>query len=83
VKTRQLFVKVCNTTGKALQAKVDLSRFKSMKKQATKTVLSGQPDQENNFEQQPIAPQTTTVKAQKKMTLDVPAYSFTMLTYQL
>ena len=83
VKTRQLFVKVCNTTGKALQAKVDLSRFKSMKKQVTKTVLSGQPDQENNFEQQPIAPQTTTVKAQKKMTLDVPAYSFTMLTYQL
>ena len=83
VKTRQLFVKVCNTTGKALQAKVDLSRFKSMKKQATKTVLSGQPDQENNFEQQPIAPQVSTVKAQKKMTLDVPAYSFTMLTYQL
>ena len=83
VKTRQLFVKVCNTTDKALQAKVDLSRFKSMKKQATKTVLSGQPDQENNFEQQPIAPQVSTVKAQKKMTLDVPAYSFTMLTYQL
>ena len=83
VKTRQLFVKVCNTTDKALQAKVDLSRFRSMKKQATKTVLSGKPDQENNFDEQPIAPQVSTVKAQKKMTLDVPAYSFTMLTYQL
>ena len=83
VKTRQLFVKVCNTTDKALQAKVDLSRFRSMKKQATKTVLSGKPEQENNFDEQPIAPQVSTVKAQKKMTLDVPAYSFTMLTYQL
>ena len=83
VKTRQLFVKVCNASDKATTAKLDLSRFKSMKKEATKTVLTGKPDQENNFDAQPIAPQTETVKAQKKMTLNIPAYSFTMLTFQL
>jgi alpha-L-arabinofuranosidase len=83
VKERKLFVKVCNASDKATTAKLDLSRFKSLKKVATKTVLTGKADQENNFDEQPIAPQTSTVKAQKKATLDVPAYSFTMLEYTL
>ena len=76
-------MKVCNASDKATTAKLDLSRFKSLKKVATKTVLTGKADQENNFDEQPIAPQTSTVKAQKKATIDVPAYSFTMLEYAL
>ena len=83
VKERKLFVKVCNASDKATTAKLDLSRFKSLKMVATKTVLTGKADQENNFDEQPIAPQTSTVKAQKKATIDVPAYSFTMLEYAL
>ena len=50
---------------------------------ATKTTLSGQPNDENNFEAQPIAPKTEQVKAQKKFTLDLQPYSFVMLEYQL
>ena len=83
VKTRQLFVKICNASAEAKKANIDLSRFKGIKKQATQTVITGQPDAENNYEQQPIAPQTTTVKAQKKLTLDVAPYSIMMLTYSL
>ena len=83
VKTRELFVKVCNDTADKKKATVNLSRFKSLKPVATKTTLSGQPADENNFDQQPIAPVNETVKAGKKMTLDLPPYSFTMLTIKL
>ena len=50
---------------------------------ATKTVISGQPDDENNYEQQPIAPRTEQVKAQRRFTLDVAPYSMVMLEYKL
>ncbi len=82
-KTRQLFVKICNASGNAKKATVDLSRFKGLKKVATKTTLSGQADDENNYEKQPIAPQVETIKAAKKMTLDLAPYSFTMLQFAL
>ena len=82
VKTRQLFVKVCNASGEARRANIDLSRF-GVKKTATKTVISGQPDDENNYEQQPIAPRTEQVKAQRRFTLDVAPYSMVMLEYKL
>ena len=82
-KTRRLFVKLCNASADAKKAHIDLSRFKSMKKQAKKTTLSGKPDQENNFDEQPIAPRHESVKAQKKFSLDLAPYSFVMLEYQL
>ena len=81
-KTRRLYVKLVNAGAEAKKANIDLSRF-SLKKQATKTVLSGQPDAENNYEQQPIAPQTEKLKAQKKFALDLQPYSMVMLEYQL
>ena len=80
-KTRQLFVKLCNASGDKKKASINLSRFKSMKPMATKTVLSGQPEDENNFEKQPIAPQVNTVKMKKKMEVELEPYSFVM--YQI
>ena len=50
---------------------------------AKKTVLSGNPEDENNFEAQPIAPHRSDVKAQRRFTLDVAPYSFVMLEYEL
>ena len=82
VKTRQLFVKLVNAGDEAKTANINLARF-PLKKTATKTVLSGSPTQENNYEAQPIAPQTETVKAQKKFTLDLQPYTMVMLTYDL
>lgn len=82
-KNRRLYVKLCNASAEAKTAKLDLSRFRSMKKTATKTVLAGQPEDENNYEQQPIAPQTETIKAAKKMTMEVAPYSFVMLEFTL
>ena len=67
----------------AKKVSIDLSRFKGMKKVMTKTVLSGQPDDENNFEKQPIAPKTETLKAKKKIDLDLDPYSFVMLQVSL
>ena len=81
-KTRKLFVKICNAGADAKKANVDLSRF-GLKKNVVKTVISGQPDDENNFDKQPIAPVSETLKAQKKFTLDVAPYSITMLQYDL
>ncbi|MDO4993876.1 MAG: alpha-L-arabinofuranosidase C-terminal domain-containing protein [Bacteroidales bacterium] len=82
-KTRQLFVKLCNASADAKKATLDLSRFRSMKREAQQTTLSGQPDDENNFDAQPIAPKTETVKVAKKMTLDLAPYTFTMLEIAL
>ena len=81
--TRQLFVKICNASSEAKKANIDLSRFKSLKKVAKKTVLTGNPEDENNFEGQPIAPQQETIKAQKKFSLDLKPYSFVMIEYAL
>jgi alpha-L-arabinofuranosidase len=82
VKTRQLFVKLCNASADGKTAHIDLSRFK-LKKTCTKTTLTGAADAENNYEAQPIAPQQQTLKAAKKMTLQLAPYSFTMLEFSL
>ena len=81
-KTRELFVKVCNATANTKTAKVNLSRFKGMKPVATQVTLSGQPEDENNFDAQPIAPVTKQVKIKKNMTLELAPYSFTMFKIQ-
>ena len=81
-KTRRLFVKLCNAGAEAKRANINLSRF-GLKKVATKTLLTGQPDDENNYEAQPITPQRTSFKPQKRFTLDLQPYSFVMLEYEL
>ena len=81
-KTRKLFVKLVNATDEEKEADINLSRF-PLKKTGTKTVLTGAKDAENNFDQQPIAPKTETIKAQKKFDVDLPPYSMVMFEYQL
>ena len=82
VKTRQLFVKLCNAGDKAKKANIDLSRFKGIKT-AVKTTLTGQPNDENNYEQAPIVPKKETIKMKNKMTFDLEPYSFVMLEIAL
>ena len=82
VKTRQLFVKLVNASADAKKANINLSRF-GLKGMATKTTLTGKADDENNYDAQPIVPQTEQVKAQKKFTLDLQPYTMVMLTYSL
>ena len=81
--TNELFVKVANATANTKKAEIDLSRFKSLKPNATKTTISGQPQDENNYEQQPITPVTEQIKVSKKMSLDIAPYSFTMIKIKL
>jgi alpha-L-arabinofuranosidase len=81
-KTRKLFVKVVNASSQVKFANVNLSRFE-LKQDGKKTVLAGNPNDENNFDKQPIAPKTETITPQKKFTLDVAPYSMVMLEYQL
>lgn len=83
VKTRQLFVKVGNASGEAKEAKIDLSRFKTLKPNATLTVLKGQPEDSNNYEQHPVAPATEPIKVKKQMSFTLQPYSLQMITIQL
>ena len=83
VKTRKLFVKLVNAGDAAKTAVIDLSRFKSMKGQAVKTTLAGKADDENNYDQQPIAPKQEKVKAQKSFSMQLEPYSMVMLEYDL
>ncbi|MBQ5460797.1 MAG: alpha-N-arabinofuranosidase, partial [Bacteroidaceae bacterium] len=82
VKTRRLYVKLCNATADARRADVDLKRF-GLKKNATRTTLTGDPNAENNFDAQPISPRCETIRAQKRFTIELQPYSFVMLEYQL
>ena len=82
-KTRQLFVKLCNASAEAKTAHLDLSRFNGIKPVAEKSTISGQPNDENNYEQQPIAPVKETIKMKKRMDMELAPYSFTMITIQL
>lgn len=82
VKTRKLYVKICNASDEVKKANINLSRF-GIKKNAIKTVLTGAANDENNYDKQPIAPQKETIKAQKKFSLDVAPYTFIMLEYSL
>ena len=82
VQSRRLFVKVCNASDEPKTATVDLSRF-GVRKAATKTILTGRPDDENNYEAQPVSPKTETVKAQKKFSLSLPPHTLIMLEYPL
>ena len=79
---RKLYLKVCNAGENAAKATIDLSRFGGFKS-VTKTVIKGQPDDENNFDQQPIAPITESIKLKSKATLDVEPYSITLYTISL
>ena len=83
VNKRELYIKAANATADTRTAKIDLSRFKSMKKKATMTTLSGQPDDENGVEGQPVKPTTKEMTVGKSMSVDLPPYSFTMLTVKL
>ena len=82
VKTRKLYVKLVNATDQEKEADINLSRF-PIKKNCVKTVLSGKPGDENNFDKQPIAPKKETIKAEKKFDIDLEPYSMVMLEYQL
>jgi alpha-L-arabinofuranosidase len=82
-KTRQLFVKLCNASADKKQADVDLTRFKGLKTTAVKTVIQGNAEDENNYDNQPIQPKKENVKIQKKMKVDMPPYSIQMFEINL
>ena len=82
VKERKLYVKMVNASDTKKVANIDLSRF-PIKKNVVKTVLTGNADDENNYEKQPIAPKKETVKAQKKFSFDLEPYTMVMMEYQL
>ena len=79
---RKLYLKVCNAGENAAKATINLSRFSGFKS-VTKTMISGQPNDENGFDAQPIAPVTEDVKLKSKTTLDVEPYSITLYTINL
>ena len=79
---RKLYLKVCNAGENAAKATIDLSRFGGFKN-VTKTVIKGNPNDENNFDKQPIAPVKESVKLKSKATLDVEPYSITLYSISL
>jgi len=93
VKTRRLYVKLCNAGDVAKTAQIDLSRF-PVKGMATKTTLTGKPNDENgpvfkhphdkDFKTQMIvSPKKEQVKAEQRFNMEVAPYSFIMLEYEL
>ena len=83
VKTRELFVKLCNADAEAKTANIDLSRFKSLKKLGLRSYIIGNPDDENNYDAQPIVTKNEPFKAEKKFSFQLKPYSMVMLRYKL
>ena len=82
VKTRKLYVKLVNASDKEKEFDINLSRF-PIKKTAVKTVLTGNANDENNYDAQPIVPKTETIKAKKKFDIELDPYTMVMLEYSL
>ncbi|MBR1667322.1 MAG: alpha-N-arabinofuranosidase [Bacteroidaceae bacterium] len=71
----ELYIKLINAAAEAKDATIDLSKFK-IPAQASLTTLSGASlDVENNYDAQPVAPQTKGIKLSKKMTFKAEPYS--------
>ncbi|MBQ3691117.1 MAG: alpha-N-arabinofuranosidase [Bacteroidales bacterium] len=81
-KSKKLFVKICNVGSETAQANIDLTKFK-IKGDAVKTVISGNPNDENNYEKQPIIPITENVVLKTKGVEKIEPYSITLWTIQL
>lgn len=79
----EVYVKVCNCGIFGRKATIDLSRFGNIEATAERTVISGNPDMENNYDRHPVEPKKDTMEAKKKMTIDVPANSLTMIKVTL
>ena len=71
----ELYIKVVNASDQPKTATIDLSRFKKLPKTAEIIMLSGQPEQENYFDAQPIAPLIRSVKVSKQATFIAEPYS--------
>jgi len=82
VNKKELYVKVCNASGEAKKFDLNLSRFGSLKN-VMLTTLTGQPEQENNYDAQPIAPVQESVKLKAKQSIEVAPYTFQMYTIKL
>ena len=82
-KKNEVYVKVCNASDEVKTATLDLSKFKKLPATAEMTTLKGDMEDENNFDQQPIAPVKKNIDIKKKMTLDVEPHSFSLITLKL
>ena len=82
VNTRKLYVKLCNASDTTKQADIDLSRF-PLKGKATVTTISGQAEDENNYEQHPVVPKQDAVKTKKKFSVELAPYSLVMFEYEM
>ena len=72
----ELYIKLINAAAETKTATIDLGKFKGFPSVAPMTTISNASiDAENNFDAQPVAPQTKDVKIAKKMKLTVEPYS--------
>ncbi len=82
-KKKELYIKIANVGDQAETLNFDLSKF-SVKKNATVTVLTGSdPMAENNFDAQPIQPETTALTVGKKLSYEAKPCSFSVITIKL
>lgn len=82
-KKKELYIKMANASDQAQTFEFDLSKY-GVKGNATVTVLTGDdPMAENNFDAQPIQPQTSTIKATKQLSFEAKPCSFNVIKIKL
>ncbi len=79
-RTGDVILKLVNAGDKEKTMKVNLSRFGQLSSSAVKTVLSGDPEAENTFENtQKIVPAVTTISTKRNFSHTLPAMSLTVI----
>jgi alpha-N-arabinofuranosidase len=79
-RTGDIILKFANAGNQSKTVKINLSGFKSIMPDAEKTVLTGNSDAENTFENSAsVVPQLSTFKVSPKFEYSVPAMSLTVL----
>jgi alpha-L-arabinofuranosidase len=79
-RTGDIILKVVHTGPGNVKAPVDLSRFGKLDKRATRTLLTGAPE-DKNTEAMPdkVMPLEATIETGRKFVLDIPAYSLQVI----
>jgi len=78
--TGDIILKMANTGAEPKKMDIDLSGFKGIHREAEKTILTGNSDAENTFENpKNVVPSTSEIKITSKFKYEVPANSLTVL----
>ena len=80
--TGDVILKFSNADSVAKNVTVDLSRFKRINGKAVVTILTGNPEDTNSYDQASLQPRTENCQLKRQQTLTIEPYTFQVIRYK-